>query len=255
MVRSFLFSATYSIIITALMLSVLSVSVAQVRTSSNYSLESDSINIGGGLSSSTNFIQESTVGEVATGISSSTDFVLRAGYQQMQEVFLSLTPPDDVVMDTAIGGLTGGTSNGSTSFSVITDSPAGYVVTLFAEDNPAMQRTEGSETIADYPASATPDFTFNVGGSDAYFGYTVEGANIADNFKDNGSLCNVGSGDTVNSCWRSLSVGQVEVAREAGSNHPAGVTTAVKFRVGIGSSAGVVAGTYVATSTLTALPL
>jgi hypothetical protein len=64
---------------------------AQVRSSSNYQLQSDSINIGGGFSSSTSYIQESTVGEVATGISDSSSYSLRAGYQQMQEVYISMT--------------------------------------------------------------------------------------------------------------------------------------------------------------------
>ena len=49
------------------------VGLAQVRSSTNYQLQSDSINIGGGLSSSTNFVQESTVGEVATGVGTSTN--------------------------------------------------------------------------------------------------------------------------------------------------------------------------------------
>ena len=255
MIRSVLHSTIYSFLLTLLLLSVLSVSFAQVRNSSNYSLQSDSINIGGGLSSSTNYTQESTIGEIGTGRSASANYQLRTGYQQMQEVFLSLVPPADVVMDPALPGITGGESNGSTSFSVLTDNPAGYQVTISAETDPAMQRTAGSETIANYPAAGTPDFTFSTGGSNAYFGYTVEGANIADSFKDNGSTCATGSGDTADACWRSVLPGAVEVALSSSSTQPSGASTTLKFRVGIGSGAAVIAGTYGATSTVTALPL
>ena len=64
---------------------------AQVMSSSHYSLESDSLNFGGGYSTSTNYIQESTGGEVATGISSSTNYTMNAGYQQMNIVALSFS--------------------------------------------------------------------------------------------------------------------------------------------------------------------
>ncbi len=255
MFQSVLYSLSRSMVLTLIALSVLSVSFAQVRTSSNYTLQSDSINIGGGLSSSTNYTQESTVGEIATGRSASSNYQLRAGYQQMQEVFLSLTPPSNVDMDIDLPGITGGTSNGSTSFAVLTDSPSGYVVTLSAEADPAMQRMAGGETIANYPAGTTPDFTFNVGPANAYFGYTVEGSDITSNFKDNGSLCNVGGSDAVDACWRSLTQADFNIARSGSSNQPNAASTTLKFRVGIGSGAGVIAGTYVATSTITALPL
>ncbi|MEM9336682.1 MAG: LamG domain-containing protein [Patescibacteria group bacterium] len=141
--------AAKSAIGTLLVLAILSLSFAQVRTSSNYQIQSDSINIGGGLSSSTNFVQESTVGEIATGPSDSSTYQLRAGYQQMQEVFLSMTTPADVVMNPSLGGLTGGTSNGSTSVVVTTDSPSGYRLSIESENNPSMQSPEGG-VIDDY---------------------------------------------------------------------------------------------------------
>lgn len=255
MVRSLFITSSLSLILSILTLSVISVSSAQVRSSTNYQLQSDSINIGGGYSSSTNYLQESTVGEIATGPSDSSNYSLRAGYQQMQEVFLSLVPPGDVVMDPSIDGIGGGTSNGSTSFNVVTDSPSGYQVTIEAENEPAMERNGGSETIADHPGGATPDFSFTFGTSEAIFGYTVEGSDIASAFLDNGALCNVGSGDTADACWRGLATTTVQIARDTDANFPAGATTTIKFRVGVGSTAGVIAGTYVATTTITALPL
>ena len=57
--------------------------VAAVMESTNYKLQADSVNIGGGRSSSTNYTLEDTAGEVGTGTSSSTNYQNNAGYQQM----------------------------------------------------------------------------------------------------------------------------------------------------------------------------
>lgn len=229
-------------------------SYAQVRTSTSYQLQSDSINIGGGLSSSTNYIQESTVGEIATGQSTSSNFSLQAGYQQMQEVYLSLAGGGDVVMDGTLPGITGGTSNGSTTFTVITDSPAGYQLTIQSENDPAMQRADGA-SIADYTPAGSADFTFSVGAAAAEFGFTPEGVDIASVFQDNGVTCGIGGGDTALACWSGLDTSPIEIARGTGSNHPDGATTSIRFRVGITSGAAIENGVYTATTTVTALPL
>jgi hypothetical protein len=234
---------------------ILNVSSAQVRTSSNYQLQSDSINVGGGFSSSTSYVQESTVGEIATGPSDSTSYSLRAGYQQMQEVFISLASTGGVVMSTSLPGITGGTSNGSTTFTVTTDSPSGYQLTIEAENNPAMQN--GANSIADYDAGPEPDFSFITGGDEAHLGFSPDGVDIVQAFLDNdvGVTCNIGSSNTSLACWDGLSTTAAVMAEGGGSNHPDGATTTVNFRVGVGSSAGVIAGVYTATTTVTALPL
>ncbi len=242
-----------SVVLTALCLLLLQPATAQVRSSTNYQLQSDSINVGGGRSASDNFIQESTVGEVATGRSASTNFSLRAGYQQMQEVYLSLIPPADVTMDASIPGITGGTSNGETFAVVTTDSPAGYRMTIESENEPAMQSSVG--TIADYDEGAEPDFTFAVAGGEAYFGFSPSGSDIPDEFKDNGATCNVGSLDTNQACWAGLSTSSIVIAETTDSNHPSGATTTLQFRVGVGSGANLINGVYTATTTVTALPL
>jgi len=246
-------SLLVSFVLTVLLLSTLGISEAQVRSSSNYQMQSDSINIGGGLSSSTSYVQESTIGEVGTGLSNSTTYNLHAGYQQMQEIFLSLATTGDVVMTPNLPGLTGGTSNGSTTLTVLTDNPAGYSLTIEAENNPAMQ--SGTETIADYSAGAEPDFSFSIGSADAHFGFSPEGVDISQPWRDFGGVCNTGSGDSSLACWDGLSTTATVIAEGIGANHPAGATTTVNFRVGIGSAAAVVAGIYTATTTVTALPL
>ena len=253
--HSFFYSFIHACLLTALVVSTINLGFAEVRSSSNYRVQSDSLNVGGGYSTSSAYAQESTVGEIATGRSTSSSFALRAGYQQLQAVSLSLVPPADVLMDGSIPGLTGGTANGSTTFTVITDSPSGYQVTITSAEAPAMNRTTGSETIADYSAGATPDYSFSFGASDALFGYTVEGADVSAAFLDNGGLCGVGTQENADACWRGLSTGEETIVSAPGSNHPSGVSSTLKFRVGLGSDAGVVAGTYVATTTITALPL
>lgn len=232
----------------------ISLVAAQVRESQNYQIQSDSVNVGGGLASSTNYSLESTGGEVGTGPSDSTSFSLRAGYQQMQEVFISITAPGNVELAPSIPGLTGGTSNGSTTVTVTTDSASGYQLTIAAANDPAMQ--SGANTIADYTPGGDPSFTFVTGGSDAHFGFTPEGVDVVQRFLDNGSdTCNTGSADTALACWDGLSTSVIPIASDTDANHPNGATTTVRFRVGIGGSAAQPPGTYTATTTLTALPL
>ncbi len=225
--------------------------------SSSYQIQSDSVNFGGGLSSSTNYSLESTAGEIATGPSNSATFSLRAGYQQMQEVYISLTGASAVVMSPSIPGVSGGTANGSTTVTVTTDSPSGYQLTISAESSPAMQK--GGDTILDYTPSAPsePDFSFTTTSVDAHFGYSPEGVDIVQRFLDNGTdTCNTGaSEETSLSCWDGLSTSNVTIASDTNANHPNGATTTINFRVGIGGSVVQAPGTYIATTTLTALSL
>jgi hypothetical protein len=242
-----------SAILTSFVLVFLQLSSAQVATSTNYQLQSDSINFGGGLSTSTNYQQESTFGEIATGNSTSTNYQLRAGYQQMQEVYLSMTAPAEVIMSPNLAGLTGGTSNGSTTVTVTTDSPAGYTLNLESQTDPAMQ--SGIYSIDDYDEGVDADFSFLVTSGIAHLGFSPSGPDTPDAFRDNGSLCGVGSGETLLACWAGLTTLGTVIAESTDSNHPAGTETTINFRVGIGSGAGVETGVYTATTTLTALPL
>ncbi len=228
-------------------------SFAQVMQSANYRIQSDSINVGGGYSSSTNFGQESTVGEVSTGFSSSTNYALDAGYQQ-GDFYLALSSVSDVTLSPSLGGVTGGTSNGSTVVTVTTDSYAGYQLSIAASTTPAL--SSGAATIPDYtPSGADPDYSFTNGVSESQFGFSPEGTDITARYKDNGSLCNTGSSDNTLACWDGPSTTARTISSRTSANHPSGIATTLRFRVGIGASAGQLEGTYVATTTLTALPL
>ncbi|MDC1205222.1 hypothetical protein N8083_00035 [Candidatus Pacebacteria bacterium] len=226
---------------------------AQVRTSNNYQIQSDSINVGGGLSSSTNYSLESTAGEVATGPSDGTTYNLRAGYQQMQEVFLSLTGGADVNMTPSLPGVGGGISNGSTTLTAVTDSPSGYQLTIEASESPAM--TSGSNTIADYSPSGDPDLVFTTASVDAHLGYSPFGNDVVQKFQTNGSVCNVSGSASSTACWEGLSTTAETISQSSSPNQPAGTDTTIYFKVGIGPSVVQIAGTYVATSTVTLLAL
>lgn len=243
-----------STVATILIVSFLSVVQAEVRSSTNYKLESDSINFGGGLATSSNYSLESTAGEVATGLSTSTSYNLKAGYQQMNEVFISITQASSVAMLPNIGGLTGGTSNGSTTVIVTTDSSSGYQLTIRADDSPAMQK--GVDTISDYVPLADPsaDMSFSVSSTDVHFGFSPESDDLVQKWQDNSSVCGLGSNNTLLTCWDGLSTSD-QVVAQGSANQPFGATTTIHFRVGLGSNVNVVPGDYIATSTLTALPL
>lgn len=251
--RECIFTTIASLILTPFVLFCTSIVSASMQ-STNYRVQSDSVNAGGGFSSTSNRILESTVGEVATGESSSATYVLKAGYQQMHEVYIALTGASNIAMTPSIAGVTGGTANGSTTVTVTTDSASGYELTIASSLSPAMH--SDTDTIADYtPIGSNPDMSFGTGASDAHFGYTPSGGDIPQRFKDDGFACNTNSLDTALACWDGLSTTGEVVARDTSANHPSGATTTISFRVWVGGSVVQSPGTYTATTTLTALPL
>ena len=226
---------------------------AQVMQSTNYRIQSDSVNFGGGLSTSTQYTLESTAGEIATGDTSSTNYALNAGYQQMVYSTISLTPASAVTMTPSIPGITGGIANGSTTVTVTTDSPSGYQMTISASQSPAL--IKGVDSITDYVPVGIPDYTFTTGVGDAQFGYSPSGVDTVTRFQDNGSACNVAGGDTVLACWDGLDTVPETIMSRSSANTPDGSTTTIYFRVGIGSAVTQTAGVYTATATLTAISL
>lgn len=226
---------------------------AQVMQSTNYRIQSDSVNFGGGLSTSTNYNLESTVGEVGTGELSGNSFNIKSGYQQMVTTFLSMTAPQNVTMTPSIPGVSGGTANGSTTVTVTTDSAAGYQLTIEAASSPAM--TKGADFIADYVPLGDPDFAFDVGPTDAHFGYSPSGVDVVTRFKDDGASCNDNTQETPLACWDGLDTVAEPISRSTGANTPNGATTTVYFRVGVGGLVTQTGGVYTATTTLTALSL
>jgi len=247
-------TAFIALLLTPVVLFCFSVGYAQVMQSTNYRIQSDSINVGGGLSSSTNYALESTAGESGTGDLDSASYGIGAGYQQMVNAFISITGAAPVIMSPSIVGIGGGESNGSTTVTVITDSPSGYQLTISAEGSPAL--VSGVNSIADYIPEGNPDYTFTTTSYDAHFGYSPSGIDIVTRFKDDGiSGCNTEGIDTPLVCWDGLNTTPESIAQRASANTPDGSTTTIYFRVGVGNSVVQPPGIYVATTTLTALPL
>jgi hypothetical protein len=236
-----------------LVLGVASVAWGQVRTSGSYQLERDSLNTGGLLGTSTNFALQDTVGDVATGRGTSTNFLLQAGFQQQEEVTLSLTAGPNVLMDGNIGGVTGGESNGSTTVNASTNGAAGYQLTIQASAAPAMRTA--TTTIADYtPAGAEADVAFTTDPGEAHFAFSPFGSDIVDRYRTNGAVCGSGSPSTT-ACWDGLTTSPVQIVAAAGANTPLGATTTIYFKVGLAPNVTQPAGTYVATTTVTLLSL
>ncbi|HEY9586194.1 MAG TPA: hypothetical protein VJJ27_00945, partial [Candidatus Paceibacterota bacterium] len=206
----------------AMILALLLAGVMNVHaqmSSSNYKVQFDSVNLGGGLSTSTSYKQESTFGEVATGESNSANYNIHAGYQQMNEVFLSMTSAADVTLAPNLSSLTGGTANGSTTVTVTTDGAAGYALYVNASTSPALAET--ADSFADYvPASANPDFSFSVGNSQSFFGFSPEGTDTASRFLDNGGACATGALNTADSCWDGFTTTTKIISENSGLNTP-----------------------------------
>jgi len=229
--------------------------LAASMSSPNYKIESDSLNIGGEYQTSTNYKMEDTVGEIATGVSASDSYKLKAGYQQMQEVYISMSVfPSSVSMTPSIGGLTGGQSNGSTTITVITDSPSGYSLSVRANSSPALATSTYS--FADYTPqlSETPDFNWSVLATTSEFGFTPEGNDIVQRFKDNGSTCNTGSNDTADACWYNFSTTDETIAQSYLPNQPSGTSTILKFRAESGNQNVQPPGDYRAIIIITTIP-
>lgn len=170
------------------------------------------------------------------------------------------TSAGDVTMSPSLGGITGGTSNGTTTVVVLTNDSAGYTMTVKASATPAMRGNTQGDSVADYtPAAAgIPDYAYSVPTGEE-FGYTVSAsttADLAQKFLDNGTdTCNTGSADTSGSasCWYGLSTTATSTIVRNTETSASGSTSSVVFKLTINSSTGFVTeDTYTATATLTA---
>jgi hypothetical protein len=232
------------------------VSLAQsyVASSSNYVLQSDSINFGGGYSSSSSYKIQDTLGEIGSG-SSTITMILNGGYQAMPlDIYLAITSPSNPVMSAVINGVGGGASNGSSTWQVQTDNPAGYELSVKADTSPAL--TADANSFADYvPSFSAPDYTWNTPASESRFGFSPEGDDIISSFLDNGVSCNTGVLDTEDTCWTGFSTTNQVVSRSALPNYPTGASTTLKFKAEVGSSKVQQSGSYSASVTVTAVTL
>lgn len=211
---------------------------AYVMESGNYRMQSDSLNVSGGHWDSSNYIFEDTTGEIASGPSASPSYKLKAGYQQMQEVYISISSPSDVLMAPAFGGITGGLASGSAMWTIITDSPSGFNMKVKASTDPAMKQDD-TYFFNDYSPSAagSPDYDWNSpGASVAEFGFTIEPETAADTaslFTDNNAdSCDVGGNtNTPDKCWFDFNgTSNIDVVYRTTRTDSDGENETVKFR-------------------------
>ncbi len=218
-----------------------------------YQIQSDSINVGGLSSTSTNYGLNDTQGEVGTGYSNSSNYYMHAGYWQIQDSYISISSPADIALS-SISGLTGGGSEGTAAWTVITDNVAGYSMTIQTSTTPALKST--SDSFANYtPSGGNPDYLFTNASANSSFGFSPEGSDVITRFKDNGSACNTGTSETSSRCWDGLSTSAANIAGSSTSNHPGGTPTTVRFRAESGATHIQTAGAYSATVTVTATTL
>lgn len=227
--------------------------LADNMQSATYKIQSDSLNVGGVDSSSPNFNISDTFGEVSTGDSNSTSYYMHSGYWQMGESSISISSPSDLVL-ASIGGLSGGSSEGTVSWNIITDNTAGYSLSIASTTSPSLKSSTDSFT--DYtPVGADPDYNFTNSASSSSFGFSPEGTEAHTRFKDNGSICNVGSLESTGKCWDGLSTTPKIVSGSTNSNMPSGGIATILFRAESGADHIQTSGQYNATITVTAVTL
>ncbi len=248
------FFQSISIIILIFTFLIPVITIGQVRESSNYKIERDSINIGGGFGTSSNFQLQDTVGESGTGFSSSTNYIVGAGYQQInEETYIAISAPADLNMS-SLNGLTGGVSTSSVAWTVTTNNSAGYSLGVKASTDPAMKSP--LDFFFDYtPTGSNPDFDFSIDSTTAEFGFSPSGAHILGKFKDDGAICDSGTGDSVNKCWDGFTTTTETIVQSAISNDPSGTVTTLNLRAESGSNKILTADDYSATITVTAIAL
>lgn len=241
-------------LITILSLLAISCSVnAYVMSSDNYRIQSDSINVGGVRQSSTSYRMEETIGEIASDESASASYKLKAGYQQMQEVYISISAPANVNMTPDLQAITGGTSNGTATINVKTDNLAGYNLKLNTSTLPALK--SGSAEFPDYTEAnpPTPDYDWSIGTVNSEFGFTPWGTDAITKYQYSGTTCNLAGTADENQCWDGFEEStKIQIAQSSSSNHPSGTDTYVKYRAQIKSNGFQTPGNYTATVTATA---
>jgi hypothetical protein len=227
--------------------------LADYMQSSTYRIQSDSLNFGGLESSSGTYKLNDTLGEIATGDSNSATYYMHAGYWQMQSSFISISSPSDLLLS-SMAGLSGGSSEGTLSWVVTTDNAAGYTMSIASSTTPALK--SALDSLDDYiPAGSDPDYTFYNDPTKSSFGFSPEGTEVINRFKDNGVACNTGTGETVGKCWDGLSTTPKPIAGSTTSNMPSGSTVTTRFRAESGADHIQTSGEYNVTIIATAAVL
>ncbi len=236
------------LIMFGLLLTPVAQAAFSVASSTNYWIVADSLNFAGTTSTSSNYRVDDTAGELATGVASSSTYQIRAGYREMIVSSLAITMPSNVSLSPDLNTAGGGTANGSVIWSVT--SPAGYSLAVRDNSTPALQTSVG-QSFGDYGGS--PDFNWSVSSDSSAFGFSPEGDDLTDTYKNDGSNCGSGSG-TTGHCWDGFSTTDQTVATKSTGPNTSRSTT-LKLRAEIGADKTQTRGGYTATIIVTATGL
>ncbi len=255
-----------------LLISILNISIlvvtgiapvfAYVMESNNYRVQSDSINVGGtDDQTSDNYKMSETIGEFASGESTSNGYKLKAGYQQMQESYISLTSPGNINMGSGNISLSQDDVFGTGSaWNIKTDNPAGYVLTFKTDQANSMD--SGSETFTDYTevSAGTPD-AWSVDASNYEFGFSVCGGDVSNSGKswggDSGSadcVCGTSSSPNTSLNWMGFTnTTAITVATSGSRTTTSGAETTICVGAKQGANVYAPDGDYTASITATVI--
>jgi hypothetical protein len=222
--------------------------------SPNYKILESSLNVGGqDWQTSSQYILRENIGEIAVGQISSAAYKILLGYRAMPQAYLSLILSTTSVPLLPPFTLGQNTAQGEFEAKVITDNSTGYSLFVAASSTPAL--CSFNSCFSDYTPqnSGIPDFNWQVDENQAEFGFTVEGEDIVQKFKDNSNQCNTGTQDTPDRCWLGFSSDNQLVSYSSFPNQPNGKTTTFKLKAEIGTQKIMPPGTYQATLYLTAI--
>jgi hypothetical protein len=229
--------------------------IAQEMTSPNYRIWDSSINIGGTeIQTSTNYKLKETIGEIAPSFSTSTIYKVSPGYRAMQEAYIALSLSTTSVTLLPIITANQNVATGTFAATVITDNLSGFSLYVKANTSPVLQSS--SDSFLDYtPAvSGIPDYNWSIAPNSSEFGFTPEGADIVQKYKDDGiSNCNSGSSDTADKCWYNFSTSNELISKSTTPNNPNGSTTIFKLRAEKGINSNLTPGNYTGVLIITAV--
>jgi len=154
-----------------------------------------------------------------------------------------------------LAGLKANAVETTPAWRVITDSPAGYELSVRARTSPTLQHVTADGSFADHDAGTEPDYHVSVPASGSAFGFTPEGENVAGEYLDNGKSCGVGKRKVSRTCWRGFTTSSEVIAHADDSNQPTGATTTLRMRAETGADAVQTAGQYSGTIVITGVAI
>ena len=161
---------------------------------------------------------------------------------------LSMTDPADVTMSPDIGGMSGGSSTGTTNFSVTTSNTAGFDTTV--KSSSTLKHPTLTDFFKDY-TNTSPTYNWT-DPADSGFGYNVVSTVASLNFKNNGtSACGSGSSNGIEHCWIGFSSTTPYTILSSSTAQKTGVTATINLKAYLAANQNFSDGTYTTTITVT----